>query len=614
VNESLGEMTKKKVTTSKSSGVVVPVVLTVEQLENKVAEGGSGLKSILELIQRSQTQWENENEREAARHALRRSFGLLLERGELKVNTNASEEEKSVSLWLVTQFEEFLDLLVNWTWNERSSQSERVAALRTIFWFAARERFLDDDDVAQSDEVEITFGRRSLEKLIEAGCCQPSLQVSQDLVMRTIRDEYMNAYLDFQLYFLRALRKVFITTRKFHRDEEISEDGQNEQQQEQNKARFNPVSGFQFINLVPLPHLKSLEDEPQIIVEYGEDPRGLALRAKMTQKLRKIGLMRKAFQNAWLSFLRLKALRGSTYKSVLIRLPAIIPHFVQPLLLSDFLTDSFSINVDSSHPDGDEIPLLSLSALFVLVRDYGLDYPNLYIRLYDLVRPSLFHSRNRESFCQLLDACLKSSHLPAYLIASFCKRLARVALLSTPSASMFALAMIYNLLRRHPNCVFLIHRLDNKKKNMLEQDEALEEAKKLKEIKEASKRLAMGLNPNAKSQQEIEDPFIYSEIDPAKSRATETSLWEIETLQSHYCPSVASFARSVFAHDLAKDRLTKPELPINDFIVDYQDLFLQEARLKKQQDQGGNKRLKVDAPLRAKKPEDDCAKAFFIFS
>ena len=73
-----------------------------------------------------------------------------------------------------------------------------------------------------------------------------------------------------------------------------------------------------------------------------------------------------------------------------------------------------------------------------------------------------------------------------------------------------------------------------------------------------------------------------NEKDPMKTKAMETSLWEIECLKHHYCPSVSSLAKSIFAHDLEKDRLMKYQLPIQDFICSYQDFYLQEARLKKE--------------------------------
>ena len=49
-------------------------------------------------------------------------------------------------------------------------------------------------------------------------------------------------------------------------------------------------------------------------------------------------------------------------------------------------------------------------------------------------------------------------HLPAYLVAAFTKRLARLALTAPPEALLTVLPFICNLLRRHPACRVLVHR------------------------------------------------------------------------------------------------------------------------------------------------------------
>lgn len=58
---------------------------------------------------------------------------------------------------------------------------------------------------------------------------------------------------------------------------------------------------------------------------------------------------------------------------------------------------------------------------------------------------------------QLLDACLKSSYLPAYLAAAFAKRLSRLTLSVPPAGALIIIALIHNLLRRHPSINFLVH-------------------------------------------------------------------------------------------------------------------------------------------------------------
>lgn len=68
----------------------------------------------------------------------------------------------------------------------------------------------------------------------------------------------------------------------------------------------------------------------------------------------------------------------------------------------------------------------------------------------------LFFPLYLKRFLQLLDACLKSSMLPAYLAASFTKKLSRLSLSIPPAGSLVITALIYNLLRRNPTINHLV--------------------------------------------------------------------------------------------------------------------------------------------------------------
>lgn len=62
-------------------------------------------------------------------------------------------------------------------------------------------------------------------------------------------------------------------------------------------------------------------------------------------------------------------------------------------------------------------------------------------------------------FLQLLDACLKSPLLPAYLAAAFAKKLSRLSISVPPSGALVIIALIHNLLRRHPSINCLVNRV-----------------------------------------------------------------------------------------------------------------------------------------------------------
>ncbi|EAW98545.1 nucleolar complex associated 4 homolog (S. cerevisiae), isoform CRA_b [Homo sapiens] len=167
---------------------------------------------------------------------------------------------------------------------------------------------------------------------------------------------------------------------------------------------------------------------------------------------------------------------------------------------------------------GGALSLLALNGLFILIHKHNLEYPDFYRKLYGLLDPSVFHVKYRARFFHLADLFLSSSHLPAYLVAAFAKRLARLALTAPPEALLMVLPFICNLLRRHPACRVLVHR-------------------------------PHGPELDA-------DPYDPGEEDPAQSRALESSLWELQALQRHYHPEVSKAASVI------NQALSMPEVSI----------------------------------------------------
>ncbi|KAL6652156.1 hypothetical protein ACP70R_011081 [Stipagrostis hirtigluma subsp. patula] len=250
------------------------------------------------------------------------------------------------------------------------------------------------------------------------------------------------------------------------------------------------------------------------------------------------------FTKAWLSFLKLP-LPLDVYKEVLASIHQnVIPSMSNPAILCDFLTRSYDI--------GGVISVMALSGLFILMTQHGLEYPKFYEKLYALLTPAVFMAKHRSVFLQLLDTCLKSSYLPAYLAAAFAKRLSRLALSVPPAGALIIIALIHNLLRRHPSINFLVHwEVDENDSN------ATVEANQPKKIGA--------------------DPFNNEEADPAKSGAMRSSLWEIDTLRHHYSPAVSRFVVSL-ENDLTV-RAKTSEMKITDFSSgSYATVFKDEVR------------------------------------
>ncbi|KAI9824285.1 MAG: hypothetical protein M1832_002093 [Thelocarpon impressellum] len=242
--------------------------------------------------------------------------------------------------------------------------------------------------------------------------------------------------------------------------------------------------------------------------------------SKLKSPLLSLPAHKRHAQEAWLGVLRLGLCKDQRKMVLGLMSHQIAPWFVKVELLMDFLTDSYNV--------GGSMSLLALSGLFYLMQEKNLDYPLFYHKLYSLLNAELLHSRHRSRFFRLLDTFLASTHLPAALVASFIKRLSRLALHAPPAGIVVVIPWIYNLLKKHPTCTFMIHR----------------------EVQDKSALEADGMD----------DPFDLEEPEPMKTHAIDSSLWEVEMLQSHYHPNVATLAKII------SEQFTKSSYNIEDFL------------------------------------------------
>ncbi|GMF02824.1 unnamed protein product [Ambrosiozyma monospora] len=169
----------------------------------------------------------------------------------------------------------------------------------------------------------------------------------------------------------------------------------------------------------------------------------------------------------------------------------------------DFLTESYNQGLQTKDIS---ISILALNGLR-LMRAYNLEYPDFFTKLYAILTPQLLHLNYKSRFLRLLDLFMTSTHLSSAMVASFIKRLARLCLTCPPAGIISVIPFIYNLLKRHPTCMLLIHA------------------------------------PDDVSGEGYVDPFDEDELDPAKTNALESSIWELECMMGHYHPNVASLAK-----------------------------------------------------------------------
>ncbi|CAK9784731.1 CBF-domain-containing protein [Cutaneotrichosporon oleaginosum] len=165
--------------------------------------------------------------------------------------------------------------------------------------------------------------------------------------------------------------------------------------------------------------------------------------------------------------------------------------------------------------------LLAMNGLFVLMTAYNLDYPRFYERLYALLDGEVLHARYRARFFRLLDTFLRSPMLGAALVAAFIKRLARLALAAPPAGAVLVIPFVYNLFKRHPGTMGMLHRLPDEMEG---------------------------------------DPYDENEVVPGKSKAIDSSVWELAALKNHYLASVGTMAK------IFSEQFTKPEFNLEDFL------------------------------------------------
>lgn len=330
---------------------------------------------------------------------------------------------------------------------------------------------------------------------------------------------------------------------------------------------------------------------------------GAAARSAATSKrkqktfheaLHSIGAQRAAFSAAWLDLLLPRrqtaesaaaagVAKGSIIggelslaatHEVLVRLHAqILPHLTKPTMLHDFLVSC----LDSRGATA----LLALNAIFTLVTKHNLDYPHFYTRLYAMLDASVLHMKYRARFLRLLETFLSSTHLSSTLVASFAKRLSRLSLRAPPAAIASVVPFVYNLLKRHPRCLSMIHK---------EWD---------------GDRLNIG--PAG-----VTDPFDPFETDPLLTNALESSLWELASFgaaavargnsagaavedgaspgEAHYLGSVTSLAR-IMAEPFTRERYS-----LDDFLdITYGTLFETETRKTLNKPKLGETRRRIPA-------------------
>ncbi|WDK14488.1 CBF/Mak21 family protein [Colletotrichum graminicola] len=445
-------------------------------LENDIFESKKHYNNISKLIKTTNTHEDEPEVATLACVALCRVFVRLLSAGALVPRKGLPEKEAIVTHWLKERYFEYKDVLISLLSKEDLASTALTLAMRCLK-VEAQHLYEKEDYI---------FPHNFLEQII-AGL----LQSDSDDTRVEFVEKYLTQYDDIRFSTLKAIKSLAETPGSLPEDELFDD-------------------AFEL--------LTNIGDVPTELGNFfAEKPK------KKSHNINSLHQHKKQGQDAWLAVLKLAATREQRKKVLDVMSNEIAPWFIRPELLADFLTDSYDA--------GGSISLLALSGVFYLIKERNLDYPSFYTKLYSLLDSEILHSKHRSRFFRLMDTFLSSTHLPAVLVASFIKRLARLSLNAPPSAIVFVVPWMYNILKRHPLCTFMIHR-----------ETRGPEAKMLME------------------KQGLDDPFVADEADPMETHAIDSCLWEIVQLQSHYHPNVATIAK------IMSEQFTKQSYNIEDFL------------------------------------------------
>ncbi|WPG97839.1 Hypothetical protein R9X50_00062000 [Acrodontium crateriforme] len=420
--------------------------------------------------------------------ALCRVFCRLTAGENLVKRKDANEADAQVVQWLRARLSDYVKLLISWFGSPDAAQES--TALTLLMRIVKEETSQGSKRSEQAWRTPNATFSALMVGLLEADDAEAG---RQEFV-----EKYVEEHDDVRFYALLALKQYFTCNGP------------------QSESRVgNALEMLAGVEGIP-------DSEDQLEDWYGEPPSG------ESRQLVSLNVHRKMGQEAWLSIFRSPLSRDHRKTILSIMSSNVLPWFTTRIeLLTDFLTDSFN--------EGGSLSLLALSGIFHLMAEKNLDYPDFYTKLYSLLDQDILHSKHRSRFFRLLDTFMGSSHLPAAMVASFIKRLARLALQAPPGAIVWIVPWTYNMIKRHPACGFMLHRTFH--------PAHLIYARRAED-------------PDAV----LADPFSFAEADPTLTNAIESSLWELETLASHYHPNVATLAK------IMSEQFTKRDYQLEDFL------------------------------------------------
>jgi len=457
------------------------------QLEEQVLESREYYNNITTLQQLAANFTKKPKTASLAAIALCRIFCRFIASEKLVQIQQHDEADAQITRWLKQRLRDYVGELLGWIGSPDAVRENTALAL--IMKIVKEETMQESKRAEQAWRTEQSTFYLLVKTLVEKTGAEGARQ--------GFVEEFVEEYDDVRFYTMLAVKQFFSAKA------DITED-----------SVTNALDLLKRIEGIP-------SSEEQLEDWYGRIPK------PESHQLYSLSTHRKTAQECWLCIFRSRLTTGHRKTILRITTPQVLPWFSNRIeILTDFLTDSFNTGGSTS--------LVALSGIFHLITKRNLDYPDFYPKLYSLLDEDLMHSAHRTRVFKLLDQALNSSHLPAAMVASFIKRLARLSLQAPPGAIVWIVPWVYNTMKQHPSCTFMLHRPHH------------------------PAHLIYSLHPNY-NDEGTADPFDATEADPNVTAAIDSSLWELHTLQDHWHPNVATLAK------ILGEQFTKREYSLLDF-------------------------------------------------
>jgi len=182
----------------------------------------------------------------------------------------------------------------------------------------------------------------------------------------------------------------------------------------------------------------------------------------------------------------------------------VIPYMTRPLLLVDYLTSL------TEEEQRGVVSIMALNALFILIRDYGLDYPYFYDKLYRLLT---VRNLMTKPFLRFLGKFLLAGlNISEEMVITFVKKLVRLATRLPPLPCHWCLTCAVHLMVKYPSIARLVHYPTT----ITNSDSS------------STKEYFISRDPFDEFQKQCD----------SSSHAASSCLWELQLIQRHYMNSI----------------------------------------------------------------------------